>query len=371
MKNGFVALCMFGFFGCGSLVPADESPVHVSFIGDSVWSSADLLREFDVWENRGVQIPSSSFRVWKREGEEQKLQISIVVPLEWAGSPLREEHAFLTKSRESLVSWLDSPAEPSFSNSLETRRDGACSFHVWLPELEPEVWKTEDWSETKPLHSLFLIDVSGSSFHVEEAQVALQAAFWEHIKKSELVRGSSFELWQIGGSRDTAKRIWFRNSLADTSEKRLVQAFETYISMGSFQFPKAPNASAVLGSINRASTALKEREGRYQLYILSDLREATSDGFHFEGKIPTPDQFLQYAEKNSLISDLSQTEAIALGVHDRKGSKSSSFSADDAKKLKEVWQHMFQAMNVEQLQIFTSPQNAFPKWKFPTEGGSK
>ena len=113
------------------------------------------------------------------------------------------------------------------------------------------------------------------------------------------------------------------------------------------------NASAIIEAINAAVTKLRERRGRYQLVVLSDMRQFTPE-WDFEATVPQTPIFMTWLKKTHLLTDLRDIPVLVCGLHTRRSAGRGPFTASRAAQLQALWEQIFRGMGAPQLTIFTS-----------------
>jgi hypothetical protein len=123
---------------------------------------------------------------------------------------------------------------------------------------------------------------------------------------------------------------------------------------------KEQYASTIAEAVSATVRRLRERQGRYRLFVLSDLLQLTGGIWNFGGAVPTPDDFLAWLKSTQLTADLRDIPVLACGVHTGHFGTS---SAAHATKVQEVWQAAFAAMGASEVRLFSSCDAGFDELK--------
>jgi hypothetical protein len=115
-------------------------------------------------------------------------------------------------------------------------------------------------------------------------------------------------------------------------------------------------ASTIAEAISTTVRRLRERRGRYQLVILSDLMQITSGVWNFENALPAPNDFLAWLKKTSLAADLRDIPVLVCGLHT---GHFGTFGAASATRLHDLWQAALQMMGAAEIKLFNSCEAAF------------
>jgi hypothetical protein len=115
-------------------------------------------------------------------------------------------------------------------------------------------------------------------------------------------------------------------------------------------------ASTIAEAISASVRRLRERQGRYQLVVLSDLLQITSGVWDFDQAVPSPHHFLLWLKKTQLAADLRGIPVLACGMHT---GHFGSYSAAHAAQLHGVWQAVFQGMGAPKVKLFSSCDAGF------------
>ena len=124
-----------------------------------------------------------------------------------------------------------------------------------------------------PHHQAIVCDVSASTLAFACDGNALLRAFDFWVARGLVRPGSSLSVAVVGPSRDTMRTV-FDLSVPDRSLGERI----AFILVARAQLAQLPgtyfkeNASAIIETIHVAVSKLRERQGRYDLIVLSDLR---------------------------------------------------------------------------------------------------
>jgi hypothetical protein len=115
-------------------------------------------------------------------------------------------------------------------------------------------------------------------------------------------------------------------------------------------------ASTIAEAISVTVRRLRERSGRYQLVVLSDLHQITAGAWNFDQAVPSPHHFIAWLKKTKLFSDLGAIPVLACGLHT---GHFGSYSAAHATRLHDLWQAVFQASGAPEVKLFSSCEAGF------------
>jgi hypothetical protein len=124
--------------------------------------------------------------------------------------------------------------------------------------------------------------------------------------------------------------------------------------------PPEQYTSTIAEAISATVSRLRERRGRYQLFVLSDLLQITPGVWNFEQTLPQPQDFLAWLKKSGVGADLRDIPVLACGVHTGQSAGGQSpYSAASAARLRDLWEKAFQALGAPEVKLFSSCDAAF------------
>ncbi len=211
--------------------------------------------------------------------------------------------------------------------------------------------------EPKPLHQSVLLDSSGSALEPAVSLDFIEEVFGLFLRDSGLVPGSSFRVYVVGRTRAETMPLW-TYIIDDTPlGHRFLTGLQAGTEVKTLHLPPdRKHASAIAESIHYLVSEVSEYPGRYQLVILSDLRQVTTGQWHFESYTPPPQRFLADLKSRKLLPDLRHWAVVAV-AHQRAKSNGDRFSAQDDSQLRTLWEEVFRAAGT-QCQIFRTPESA-------------
>jgi hypothetical protein len=208
-------------------------------------------------------------------------------------------------------------------------------------------------------HQSVVCDVSASTLAFACNDNALLRAFDFWVARGLARPGSSLSVAVVGPSRDTMRTV-FDLSVPDRSLGERI----AFILVARAQLAQLPgtyfkeNSSAIIEAINVAVSKLRERQGRYTLIVLSDLRQFSNE-WDFDDSVPMSSTFLAWLKKTHLLPDLRDIHLRVCGMHSHRSPGRESYTAKRAAQLQEVWQRTFREAGASELKLFTSCNSAF------------
>jgi hypothetical protein len=118
------------------------------------------------------------------------------------------------------------------------------------------------------------------------------------------------------------------------------------------------NASAIIEAINATVSKLRERQGRYALIVLSDLRQLSNE-WDFDDSVPSSSTFLAWLKKTHLLPDLRDIHLRVCGMHSHRSPGRESYTTRRAAQLQEVWERTFHEAGASEVKLFTSCEVGF------------
>ena len=355
--------------GCNSTdAPRKDlyTPVHTSVVcGERAANRAEAVAAFDAWisDHQALYRAGSTFSVWLAGNTRTAYSCRSVVriPTSWGANVLGTKARFVQTARglieDGFISgttarWPEDAAPPGVSDPGTHRvyllsKDGMVPLEAWRPIAGPAA---------EALHTAVICDRSSSARdHYSSGDLA--SAFDAWIVEGHAVSGATFTVYQMGRSYDTTVKVYeatvppfFAGQKAAFllgARKELEQVLP---------HKTGENASAVAEAIALAARELREKPGRYQLLLFSDLRQYTPGVLNFEEIIPTAEEFIPWLKTEGLLADLKNIPVTVCGVHNQSGPGTASFNAKRAAQLRKTWEATFHSMGVAGVRIYSTTQ---------------
>jgi hypothetical protein len=364
-----------GFFatGCGDATSATEDePLHhhvfckASADGQSVTcDESERLAAFNAWVQEALYRPQSTFTMWAvgTDHSSSRAFFTACIPDKWPPPSVWQAKAsFLQQARQGVRANRTEQSVPARC-SPDPNAPGSHQLVVFSPStsLNPDIWqRVPSAPVAPPIHLSIVCDLSASTLEVACNTAALLRSFDFWIAEGLARPGSTLTVAVVGSSRDTMRTLYHLNVPERSAAERVAFLLGARVQLGSLLKSEsfAQNASAIIEAIHAAVTALRERQGRYYLVVLSDLRQLTPE-WDFDQTIPRSDAFLTWLKTTRLLADLRNTQVLICGIHSHRSPGRALHTATRAAALHDLWQAVFQAAGAPEVKLFTNCEAGF------------
>jgi hypothetical protein len=360
--------------GCANTTrAAGDAPIHFHLVclegadGQTVeCDSAQRLAHFTAWVTEALSRPHSTFTIWAVGPTRHRshLFFAACVPPHWGPSSWKAKAAFMAGVRAGVSGSQAGLAVPESCRPPGPQASGSHHLEV-SPSASPlqrDVWQhVASGSAAAPLHLAVVCDRSDSTAGAACNPPALLRAFDRWVLKGLALPGASLSVEMVGSSRhflravshltvpdlSVGERVAFvlggRRELAEL----LIDSKEQY-------------TSTIAEAISATVSRLRERRGRYELVVLSDLLQITSGTWNFGHALPPPDDFIAWLKKARVAADLRDIPVLACGVHTGQSlGGNGPYTAAYATRLRELWERAWQAMGAPEVQLFSACDAGF------------
>jgi len=169
--------------------------------------------------------------------------------------------------------------------------------------------------------------------------------------------GASLAVEMVGSLQDSLRSV-YHVTIPDLSVgERVAFVFGERIELAQLLEGSGEKyASTIAEAISATVTRLRERNGRYRLFVLSDLHQITSGVWNFDQAVPSSPNFILWLKKTQRFSDLRNIPVLACGMHT---GHFGSYSAAHATRLYDLWQAVFQASGAPEVRLYSSCEAGF------------
>jgi hypothetical protein len=360
--------------GCGgdAISAVGENPIHYHLVCVSSAASqtapcesSEGLALFNTWVKEAIFLPHSTFSIWTVDstGQHYRHVSTACVPTHWKAPVWKNKADFITRVRQAVTSTQQGQREQNDCHPPEPQAPGIHQLTVSPSEtsLHPDVLEQVASASPAPrLHQGVVCDVSASTLAVACNATSLLRAFDFWVAEGLARPGSSLSVAVVGQTRDTMRTV-FELSVPDRSVGEriayLLGARAQLAQLPSSYF--AENASAIIEATHATVSTLREREGRYALIMLSDLRQLSNE-WDFDAAIPQPAAFVAWLKKTHLLPDLRDFSSVQVcGMHTHRSPGRGLHTARDTAQLQEVWLRTFREAGAPEVKLFTSCDAGF------------
>jgi len=307
----------------------DAEPLHHAVVCTAADGAscppAERAAEFDRWAKAALRRPGSTFSVW-RAGSPRGATFVACVPERWGSNVMGAKATFLKEGRARAGeggSALPSGCVPSDEAAARIAVLSADRRHAL--EAPPE-----------PHHVSVLCDRSSSMLGLSCDADALEAAYDRWLERSGGVTGSTFAIYGVGTSRDSASVLFRLTASARPPGERLVALLEARSKVAA-GLGAAPTGSALAEALDVAAENLKPRQGTKAVLLLTDLRQVTPGIWNFEVAAPEPAAFTGWLRSSRLLSSLRGVELQTCGLHHRRAPGAKHYDAALAHRVEQAW----------------------------------
>jgi hypothetical protein len=328
-----------------------------------------LVEAFENWAGPALLRPASTFTVWApgaHPGAHARLFVTCVPPA-WGTNPQRAKARFVVRTREALTAGMPRTADGTIhgcSSPTGSRTAGTRQLVVLGASLRitANYWQAvaNAGVQRAPLRMLIVCDRSNSTAGQACERPALRDAFDLWLADSGATPGSTIIGYRVGHSRDTAARAYAFTLEGGTPGERVASALSARGEIGRLaDGDPERNASAIVEALHVGATELRERQARYRMVILSDLRQVTPSVWNFEEFVPDASRFIVALHDQRLMADLHEVPVIVCGVHHERGARAGAVGASSALRVREVWSDALREMGASDVQMFSTCSAAF------------
>jgi hypothetical protein len=369
---GIVQGCLVTGCGVDATDDAGETPMHYHMVCVSPADaqtepcySSDSLAFLQTWVQEALSLPDSTFTIWAVDPASQQFRhiSTACVPRTWGASVQKKKADFITRARQGLTGTQHGQPVQDDCHPPQPHAPGIHQLAVSPAgsSLHPDVLgKVASASPAPSFNQSVVCDASASTLGVACNATSLLRAFDFWVAEGLARPGSSLSVAVVGPSRDTMRTV-FELSVPDRSIGERI----AYLLVARVQLAQLPgtsygeNASALVEAINVVVSKLRERQGRYALIVLSDLRQLSSE-WDFDEAIPHTSTFLKWLKKTHLLPDLRDFSSVLVcGMHNHRSPGRDPYTAKRAAQLQELWQRTFHEAGAPDLKLFTSCDSAF------------
>jgi hypothetical protein len=359
--------------GCGgdAISAAGETPRHYHLVCVSPEDAqtepcdgSEGLSLFNAWVQEAISLPHSTFSVWSVDSARQHYRhvSTACVPTHWQAPVWKNKADFIIRARQAISG--TQPGQPG-QDDCHPPKPQAPGIHQLAVSgsarsLHPDVVEQlVSAIPAPPHHQAIVCDVSASTLSFACDGNALLRAFDFWVAQGLVRPGSSLSVALVGPSRDTMRTV-FDLRVPDRSIAERI----AIILVARAQLAQLPgtyfkeNASAIIEAINAAVSRLRERQGRYALIVLSDLRQLSNE-WDFDDSVPSSSTFLAWLKKSHLLADLRDIPVRVCGMHAHRSPGRESYTARRAAQLQEVWERTFREAGASEVKLFTSCEVGF------------
>ena len=357
--------------GCGVATSASEDePLHhhvfclTSADGQSVTCEGpERLAVFNAWVKEALYRPQSTFSIWAVGPDRSSSRpfFSACIPDKWSSSSSvwQAKASFLERARQGVRANRTEQTLPARC-SPETKASGSHQLVVLSPStsLHPDVWQqVPSTPVVPPLHYAIVCDKSDSTLGATCTPASLLRVFDRWIAEGQAQPGASLSVEMVGPLQDALHAI-YHVSVPDLSvEERVAIVLGARMELAQLLEGSGEKyASTIVEAISATVRRLRERNGRYRLFVLSDLHQITSGVWNFEQAVPSSPNFIVWLKKTQRFSDLRNIPVLACGMHT---GHFGSYSAAHATRLYDLWQAVFQASGAPEVRLFSSCEAGF------------
>lgn len=364
-RNLFLALLVGLALGQGCKESGD--PIHTHVIcQDRDEGCKEKIPAFEAWVSAdALSRPASTFTIWAVGPDRQHYRpvFTACVPPSWGADVLATKAIFLKAAREGAGG---SPRGDAVGAALPegcvppgAEAPGSHRLQVsdTVSPIGPRVWQamaSPAANSSGPLHMAVLCDRSDSTQGACNA-TALRGTFNLFIAESQATTGSSLSIYRVGSSSETVRSVLsFSIPERSMGEKAALLLSTRNELSGLLADTAEEDASAVAEAIQVAVNRMREQAGRYQLVVLSDMRQVTPGGvWNFEASIPSPQRFATWLEKQGLLADLRDVSVLVYGLHNR------HTNAALMEQIRGAWAGAFRVMGSRDVKMFETYEAAF------------
>lgn len=356
--------------GCRDATSAvDEEPLHhhmvcVTGAGAQTASceGSETPALFATWAREAISRPQSTFSIWAVGPAPQQYHhmFTACVPIQWPASVWKAKADFIERARQGLSGTQPGSAVPDDCRPPEPKAPGSHQLSV-SPAVAPlrgEVLaKLLAPPATPPLHAAIVCDRSDSNLGATCTPATLLRVFDRWVAEALAQPGASLSIEMVGPLQDALRAV-YHLSVPDLSVgERVAFVLGERLALarlleGSGEKYGSTIAEAISVTIRR----LRERRGRYELVVLSDLLQITAGVWNFDQVVPSPQNFLTWLKSSRLAADLRDIPVLACGLHT---GHFGSYSQAHATRLYGVWEAAFQSMGAPDVKLFSSCEAGF------------
>jgi hypothetical protein len=287
---------------------------------------------------------------------------TVCIPQTWGASVWKKKADFITRARQGLTGKQHGQPVQDDCHPPEPQAPGIHQLVVSPADasLHPDVLKKVASASPAPFLSQSVVcDASASTLGVACNATSLLRAFDFWVAEGLARPGSSLSVAVVGPSRDTMRTVFDLSVPQRSAGERIA-----YLLVARAQLAQLPgtslgeNASAIVEAIHVVVSRLRERQGRYALIVLSDMRQLSSE-WDFDEAIPQSSTFLAWLKKTHLLPDLRDIPVQVCGMHAHRSPGRRPYTAKRAAQLQELWQRTFREAGASELRLFTSCDSAF------------
>jgi hypothetical protein len=352
---------------------AGDEPIHFHLVcpagpdGQTVaCESTERLAHFTAWVNDALSRPGSTFSIWSagptRQGS--RLFFAACIPPHWRPPVWKAKAAFMAGARQGALGSQSGLSVPESCRPPGPQAPGSNRLAVSASAapLQADVWqKVASASTAPPLHLAVVCDRSDSTDGAACNPPSLLRAFDLWTGDGLLLPGASLSVDMVGAPRQYLRAV-FHLTVPDLPVGERV-AFVIGARMELAQLLNGlveKYASTIAEAISASVSRLRERRGRYQLVLLSDLLQISPGAWNFEASLPPSNDFIAWLRKTNLAPDLRDIPVLACGVHTGQSlGGNGPYTPAYATRLRDLWERALLAMGAPQVRLFSSCDSGF------------
>jgi hypothetical protein len=368
-----VLVSSLGVTGCSSsAVSKDADPIHLHLVclasndGQSLTcDGSERMALFSAWVNDALLRPGSTFSIFVAgpTRQDSRLFFAACIPPHWKPPVWKTKAAFMAGARQGVLGSKSGLTVPENCRPPGPKTPGSIRLAV-SASASPlaDVWqKVASATPAPPLHFAVVCDRSDSTDGAACNPSSLLRAFDLWTVEGLLLPGSTLSVEMVGAPRQYLRSV-FHLTVPDLPVGERV-AFVLGSRMELAQLLNGlveKYSSTIAEAISASVSRLRERSGRYQLLLLSDLLQISPGAWNFEASLPPPNDFIAWLRKTNLAVDLRDMQVMACGVHTGQSPGGNGpYTAAYAVRLRDLWEKALLAMGAAQVKLFHSCESGF------------
>jgi hypothetical protein len=298
---------------------------------------------FNAWIAKAVREPGAEYAI-NVAGLDRHRGMTVfeaITPQSWSGGDaLTAKATWIRTSRAAYASAEQSTFTQA--TAAQWNIDAQPGVIVVEPPLDSrgEPWRFQARS---PRYDAVVCDRSRSSDSECDSESLLHV--FDAWMSEGLTPGSSFEIWRVGTSLSTARRIFIVTTPTLAEHAKLTYLFGARNEIAGVISDQRTYGSAIAETVSIAVQSLRDkRDGSRRLWILSDGRQLST--FDFQGRgIPSSAAFVAWLKDNRLAPQCNDIDVAICGIHNRVAPGAPALPPQRFAALRDVWAAAFAAMD--------------------------